>query len=75
MNSTLQSLSFESKIDMLKKFIRSKLRALISRFSMIVQVNVVLNRIAVDSDGRFDNLGGCHFHSESELYLVLILST
>ena len=36
---------------------------------MIVRVKVVLNRTVVD------NLGGCHFQSESELYLVLILST
>ena len=42
---------------------------------MIVRVKVVLNRTVVDSDSRFDNLGGCHFQSESELYLVLILST
>ena len=28
----------------------------ISRLSVIVRVNVVLNRTVVDSDGRFDNL-------------------
>ena len=36
---------------------------------MIVRVKVVLNRtIVVDSDGRFDNLGGSHLQSQSELY-------
>ena len=30
----------------------------ISRWSMIVRVNVVLNRTFVDSDWRFDNLCG-----------------
>ena len=33
----------------------------ISRLSMIVRVNVVLNRtVVVDSDYRFDNLCGSH---------------
>ena len=42
-----------------------------SRLSLIVQVNVVLNRtIVVDSDWRFDNLYGSHLQSQSELYHV-----
>ena len=37
-----------------------------SRLSLIVQVNVVLNRtVVVDSDGR-----GSHLQSQSELYHV-----
>ena len=40
-----------------------------SRLSMIVGVNVVLNRtVLVDSDWRFDNLSGSHLQSQSELY-------
>ena len=39
----------------------------LSRLSMIVQVNVVLNKTVVDSDWRFDNLCGSH---QSELYHV-----
>ena len=43
----------------------------IRRLSMIVQVNVVLNRIVViDSRWRFDNLCSSHLHSQSELYHV-----
>ena len=45
----------------------------ISRLSMIVRVNVVLNRTVVDSVGRFDNLCGSHLKSESELYTSVIL--
>ena len=42
-----------------------------SRLSLIVRVNVVLNRIVfVDSDWRFDNLCGSNLHSQSELYHV-----
>ena len=42
-----------------------------SRLSMIVWVNVVLNRtVVVDSDGRFDNLRGSHLQSQSDLYHV-----
>ena len=41
----------------------------LSRLSMIVGVNVVLNRtVLVDSDWRFDNLSGSHLQSQSELY-------
>ena len=36
-----------------------------SRLSLIVRVNVVLNR-TVDSDWRFDNLCGSHLQSHSE---------
>ena len=37
--------------------------------SLIVRVNVVLNRtVVVDSDWRFDNLCGSHLQSQSELY-------
>ena len=44
----------------------------ISRLSMIVRVNVVLNRtVVVDSDSRFDNLCGIHLQGESELYHVI----
>ena len=42
----------------------------ISRLSMIIRVNVVLNRTVVDSDWRFDNLCGSHLHSQSELHHV-----
>ena len=39
--------------------------------SLIVRVNVVLNRtVFVDSDWRFDNLCGSHLQSQSELYPV-----
>ena len=41
-----------------------------SRLSLIVRVNVVLNRTVVDSDWRFDNLCGSHLQSQSELYYV-----
>ena len=42
-----------------------------SRLSLIVRVNVVLNRTVVaDSDWRFDNLCGSHRQSQSELYHV-----
>ena len=41
------------------------------RLSLIVRVNVVLNRtVVVDSDRRFDNLCGSHLQSQSELYHV-----
>ena len=40
-----------------------------SRLSLIVRVNVVLNRtVVVDSNWRFDNLCGSHLQSQSELY-------
>ena len=39
--------------------------------SLIVRVNVVLNRtVVVDGDWRFDNLCGSHLQSQSELYRV-----
>ena len=42
-----------------------------SRLSLIVGVNVVLNRtVFVDSDWRFVNLWGSHLQSQSELYHV-----
>ena len=42
-----------------------------SRLSLIVRVNVVLNRtVVVDSDWRFDNLAGSHLQSQSKLYHV-----
>ena len=41
-----------------------------SRLSLIVRVNVVLNRTVVDSDWRFDNMCGSHLESQSELYHV-----
>ena len=42
-----------------------------SRLSLIILVNVVLNRTVVDdSDWRFDNLCGSHLQSQSELYHV-----
>ena len=42
-----------------------------SRLSLIVRVNVVLNRtVVVDSDWRFDNLCGSHLQSQSELYHI-----
>ena len=43
----------------------------IKRLSLIVRVDVVLNRtVVVDSDWRFDNLCGSHLQSQSELYHV-----
>ena len=43
----------------------------IKRLSLIVRMNVVLNRtVVVDSDWRFDNLCGSHLQSQSELYHV-----
>ena len=43
----------------------------ISRLSLIVPVNKVLNRtVVVGSDWRFDNLCGSHLQSQSELYHV-----
>ena len=42
-----------------------------SRLSLIVRVNVVLNRtVVLDSDWRFHNLCGSHLRSQSELYHV-----
>ena len=42
-----------------------------SRLSLIVRVNVVLNRtVVVDSGYRFENLCGSHLQSQSELYHV-----
>ena len=42
-----------------------------SRLSLIVLVNVVLNRtVVVESDWRFDNLCGSHLQSQSELYHI-----
>ena len=42
-----------------------------SRLSLIVRVNVVLNRtVVVDRDWRFDNLCCSHLQSQSELYHV-----
>ena len=42
-----------------------------SRLSLIVRVNIVLNRtVVVDSDGRFNNLCGSHLQNQSELYHV-----
>ena len=42
-----------------------------SRLSLIVRLNVVLNRtVVVDSDWRFDNLCGSDLQSQSELYHV-----
>ena len=46
-------------------------RSHFKRLSLIVRVNVVLNRtVVVDSDWRFDNLCGSHLQSQSELYHV-----
>ena len=43
-------------------------RSHFKRLSLIVRVNVVLNRtVVVDSDWRFDNLCGNHLQSQSEL--------
>ena len=43
----------------------------LSRLSMIIWVNVVLNRtVVVDSDWRFQNLCGSHSQSQSQLYHV-----
>ena len=42
-----------------------------SRLSLIVRVNVVVNRTVVaDSNWRFDNLCGSHLQSQSELHHV-----
>ena len=46
-------------------------RSHFKRLSLIVRVNVVLNRtVVVDSDWRFDNLCGSHLQSQRELYHV-----
>ena len=43
-----------------------------SRLSLIVLVNVVLNRtVVVDSDSFSNNLCNSHFQSQSELYHVI----
>ena len=45
----------------------------ISRLSMIVRVNLVLNRtIFIDSDWRFDNLCGSYLQSQSEFYVCML---
>ena len=45
--------------------------SIISKLSMIVRVNVVLNRtVVVDSDSHFNNLCSSHLQSQSELYHV-----
>ena len=45
-----------------------------SRLSLIVRVNIVLNRtVVVDSDWRFDNMCGSHLQSQSELYCLLVI--
>ena len=42
-------------------------RSYFKRLSLIIRVNVVLNRtVVVDSDWRFDNLCGSHLQSQSE---------
>ena len=46
-----------------------------SRLSMIVRVNIVLNRTVDDSDWHFDNLCGSHLQSQSELYHVSWLNS
>ena len=41
----------------------------INRLSLIIQLNIVLNRtVVVDSDWCFDDLCSSHFQSQSELY-------
>ena len=40
----------------------------ISRLTMIVRVNVILNRTVVGNDWRFDNPCSSHLQSQSELY-------
>ena len=45
------------------------------RLSMIVRVNVVLNRTVVDSDWRFENQSGSHLQSQSELYQLMVLNS
>ena len=48
-------------------FERFEPRSHFERLSLIVRVNVVLNRtVVVDSDRRFDNLCGSHLQSHSE---------
>ena len=43
----------------------------IKRLSLIVRVNVVLNRtVVVDSDWRFDNLCDSHLQSQGELWVA-----
>ena len=50
------------------KQLKSQLR---NRLSLIVRVNVILNRTVFDSDWRFDNLCGSHLQSQSELIVQL----
>ena len=42
----------------------------ISKLSMIVWVNVVLNRIVVDSDWHFDNMCSSYRQSQTEFYHI-----
>ena len=64
-----------NKVSNLYSFIgiyeRFEPRSHFKRLSLIVRVNVVLNRtVVVDSDWRFDNLCDSHLQSQSELYYV-----
>ena len=64
MSSVIVSNEFSSVETITKRMFKSRL-------SLIVRVNVVLNRtVVVDSDWRFDNLCGSHVQSQSELYHV-----
>ena len=47
-----------------------------SRLSLIVQVNVVLNRtVVVDSDCRFDNLCGSHLQKTMKMTTAQVFET
>ena len=45
-------------------FLNLAIQIFTSRLSMIIRVNVVLNRTVVDNDWRFDNLCGNHLQSQ-----------
>ena len=42
----------------------------ISKLNIVVWVSVVLSRIVVDSDWRFDNMCSSHHQSQSEFYHI-----
>ena len=53
----------------------TSLQNLLSRLSLIVPINVLLNRtVVVDSDLRFDNLCGSHLQSQ-RVTLILKMTT
>ena len=59
------------KLETCKPWKVSGMKCFKRRLSLIVRVNVVLNRtVIIDSDWRLENLCGSHLQSQSELYRV-----